>query len=126
MRFFVQNQKLNFLSHIFLIIFSFYLSTIIFFGSLLGYAAAKYISKKAAYGSKIRIGYLRLVRLKFRNFRFYFHHWLQAIIVLGIYILFFGGGNPFVIGFLSGVIAEDFLCDDNFYKIFERAESAGA
>lgn len=120
MRFILRNKKLNFFSHLAFLIFSFYISFVIFLGGCLGYIAAKHISRKAYYGSMFKKGKIRMVRLKFKNYQLHFHHWMQACLGLILYFIFFETGNYFVISFFGGVIAEDFLCDKNFYSIFEK------
>jgi len=120
MRLLIRNKKLNFFSHIAFIALSFYLSFIIFFGGFLGYVAAKYITKKAIKGTKMKTGYIKLAILKFKNYNFHFHHWMQGTIALFLYIYFSSNDNHFIISFMGGVIAEDFLCDKNFYKVFEK------
>lgn len=120
MRLIIRNKKLNFFSHLAFFVFSFYLSFIIFLGGFLGYVSAKYIARRATKGTKINKGYLRLAILKFKNYNFHFHHWIQGLAALFLYIYFSQNDNRFIIGFMSGVIAEDFLCDTNFYKVFGK------
>lgn len=116
MRLIIKNKKLNFFSHLAFLVFSFYLSFIIFLGAFLGYVMAKYIAKKATIGYKTKKGYLRLLVLRFKNYKFHIHHWMQGAVALLLYIYFSPNDNHFIISFFSGVIIEDFLCDENFYN----------
>lgn len=81
---------------------------------------AKYIAKKAHFGSKSKKGYLRNAFFKFRNYNLHFHHWIQGAIAMFLYIYFSSNDNHFIISFMGGVILEDFLCDKNFYKVFGK------
>lgn len=120
MRLLIRNKKLNFFSHIAFIALSFYLSFIIFLGGFLGYVSAKYITRRATRGTFTREGKIRLLIIKFKNYNFHLHHWLSAAVFLVLYIIFSNKDNHFIISFMGGVIAEDFLCDKKFYKIFEK------
>lgn len=123
MRLIIRNKKINFFSHLAFIVLSFYFSFVIFLGGLLGYVSAKYITKKAIRGTKTNKGYLRLAVLKFKNYNFHFHHWLQGAMGLALYIFFSDKDSRFIIGLMSGVIVEDFLCDKNFYKVFGKEKN---
>ena len=123
MRLITENKKLNFFSHLAFAAFSFYLSFIIFFGVLFGYLAAKYIAKKAVIGTKTNKGRLRLAILKFKNYKFHFHHWFIGAVGLILYLIFFGNNAHFIIAVFGGVIAEDLLCDKNFYKIVVKEKN---
>ena len=81
---------------------------------------AKYIAKKATIGYKTKKGYLRLLVLSFKNYKFHLHHWIYASVILFFYVYFSGRDNHFIISFMGGVILEDFLCDKNFYKVFGK------
>lgn len=120
MRLIIKNKKLNFFSHIAFLAFSFYLSFVIFLGAFLGYLTAKYIANKATAGTRQNKGYLKLIIFKFKNYNFHIHHWIQGAIALFLYIYFSPNDNHFVISFFSGVIIEDFLCDENFYNYKRR------
>lgn len=118
MRLILRNRKLNFFSHLALIAFSFYLSFVIFLGGVLGYLSIKYFAKKATIGSKTKKGYLRLLILNFKNHKIHLHHWVNASVALVLYLYFSHSDSHFIISFMGGIIAEDFLCDKNFYKVF--------
>lgn len=89
MRLIIRNKKLNFFSHLAFIALSFYFSFIVFLGGFLGYVFAKYVAKKSIKGTKTNKGYLRLVILKFKNYNFHFHHWIQGAVALVLYLFFF-------------------------------------
>ena len=90
---------------------------ILFLGVILGYLITSFISPK----KDGRKGKFKSWKFTIGNYVIHLHHWFIASIILMVF-LFFNLDNNLILGFIAGVVVQDFTYKGFYKLVYKRKD----